>query len=137
MNMKRWFDAKLDKELAFAKIDYQVKEQHDAHVKCAMDYYHINTPYKDMFPDGRYIYYEGDDPLECVRLMKELFNFDPSLDNSQWGVHYPVEYCCTDPGEWCEQCPGKCEAFTVYGFDCPADMLEAVYIDHVCGPMGS
>jgi hypothetical protein len=35
----------------------------------------------DLFPEGRVIYYEGDDPEGFVAEIKKRFNFDPSADD--------------------------------------------------------
>lgn len=57
-----------------------------------------------LFPEGRHIYYEGDDPEGFRAEIREKFDFDP--------------------GEQPDQ-----------GFDCPAELLDAIYGGQY--PMGS
>lgn len=40
-------------------------------------------PWTDYYPNGRYVYYEGDDPHTFVREMKTKFNFDPSKEGKK------------------------------------------------------
>lgn len=37
--------------------------------------------WKDLFPDGRTIFYEGDDPTGFVRTVRSEFGFDPSASD--------------------------------------------------------
>ena len=64
--------------------------------------------WSEMFPDGRHIYYEGDDPKGFVEQIKAEFGFDPSKDE-HWG-----NGCC---------------------FHCPPEHLDAIYSGRF--PMGS
>jgi hypothetical protein len=63
----------------------------------------------DLFPEGRGIYYEGDDPEGFVAEIKTKYNFDPSADDG-WS--------------------------TSYRFFCPAHLLDSIYGDGNY-PMGS
>jgi hypothetical protein len=69
--------------------------------------------WQDLFPEGRHIYYEGHNPSQFVKEIKERFGFDPSLNNPLWGKRY--------------QRTKDCPAFTSYSFDCPAEHLDAIY----------
>lgn len=79
------------------------------------------TTWSDMFPDGRTIYYEGDDPQAFVEEIKQRFGFDPSEIGA---IHHWT-------GErfdgWTEE-RGYC-------FLCPAEYLDAIYGGDY--PMGS
>ena len=73
----------------------------------------------ELFPEGRYIFYEGDDPKGFVADMKRKFNFDPSKDPSwNWRRSVPRG------GSGCE-------------FLCPAHMLDEIYGCDSKYPMGS
>jgi hypothetical protein len=68
--------------------------------------------WRELRPEGREIYYEGDEPEKFVEEIKAEFGFDPSAYEF-WG-------------EWCEgddDCPG----FHSYPFHCPPGILDAVY----------
>lgn len=69
--------------------------------------------WSEMFPEGRHIYYEGDDPSGFVKEMKARFDFDPSLDNKWWGYGM-----CHNGG-----------TFLSYSFFCPPEILDAIYGD--------
>jgi hypothetical protein len=69
-------------------------------------------PWSELFPVGRHIYYEGDQPKEFRQQVKEEFGFDPAADNDGWGF-----LLGTSDGE----------VFRSYGFHCPAEHLDAVY----------
>ena len=68
--------------------------------------------WSEMFPNGRWIFYEGDDPKGFVREIKEKFGFNPSKGNPHWNKHGG------------------------YQFLCPAEHLDAIY-DSRKYPMGS
>lgn len=55
-------------------------------------------PWTDFYPDGRHVFYEGDDPHSFVREMKTKFNFDPSENNKSWN----------EESGWCFFLPGNC-----------------------------
>lgn len=55
-------------------------------------------PWTDYFPNGRHVFYEGDDPHSFVREMKTKFNFDPSKNNKMWNEEFG----------WCFFLPGHC-----------------------------
>ncbi len=59
--------------------------------------------WSELFPYGRLIFYEGDDPQGFVEEIKAKFGFDPSKDNSGWD----------EEGG--------------YSFFCPGDHLDAIY----------
>lgn len=63
-------------------------------------------------PEGRHIYYEGDDPQQFVEEIKAEFGFDPSADED-WAFLVPAD--------------DRAPAFYSYGFHCPAEHLDEVY----------
>ena len=63
------------------------------------------SSWSELFPDGRFIYYEGNNPEAFVEEIKRKFGFDPSKDNPKWGEVISVSY----------------------GFHCPAEYLDAIY----------
>lgn len=71
------------------------------------------TPWSELFPDGRVIIYEGDDPEEFTRQVEAEFGFDPGSDE-RWDWDNPDAY-------W---------------FHCPAEHLDAIY-GSSRWPMGS
>jgi hypothetical protein len=46
------------------------------------------TPWSELFPEGRVIYYEGDDQESFVSELKAKFNFDPSKDSLWSGLAF-------------------------------------------------
>jgi hypothetical protein len=66
--------------------------------------------WSDLFPEGRHIFYEGDDPAAFVRQIRAEFGFSPASD-PRWG----------------EQIDGDGMNFTSYSFHCPAEHLDAIY----------
>lgn len=68
-------------------------------------------PWSEMFPNGRFIYYDGDKPDEFVKEMKNKFKFDPSKNNDRW----------SDDGGHC--------------FFCPSYLLDKIYTGEY--PLGS
>ncbi len=91
--------------------------------------------WSDLFPDGRDIFYEGDDPVGFVNTIKAEFGFDPSADPN-WGVSFPAEDGYDpDAPPWVpetgrtysrDEIPPHGE-FTSYQFRCPAEHLDAIY----------
>lgn len=77
--------------------------------------------WKELRPEGRDIFYEGDNPQEFVEEIKAEFGFDPSADEG-WGVHIPGD--------------DSYPSFYSYGFHCPPGILDAVYSSDRW-PMGS
>lgn len=69
--------------------------------------------WSELFPDGRHIFYEGDDPDGFEKIMKDEFGIDLAAQKS-W--REPIE-----PDR-----PGG-EPFISYGFFCPPEHLDAVY----------
>lgn len=71
-----------------------------------------NLPkWSQLFPDGRYIFYEGDDPKGFVKEIKEKFSFDIPLDLDDY------------------------KEFNSFGFHCPVEHLDEIYGGKY--PMGS
>lgn len=68
--------------------------------------------WQELFPKGREIYYDGDQPAEFVEEIRAEFAFDPSADE-YWGVLIPGD----DPHD----------AFFSYSFHCPPGILDAIY----------
>lgn len=69
--------------------------------------------WSEMFPDGRWVFYEGDDPDGFADEMVAKFGFDPRKDNPSWGAEH---------GELEDE--GK---FTSYQFLCPGRCIDQVY----------
>jgi hypothetical protein len=69
--------------------------------------------WKDMFPAGRHVYYEGDDPEGFRAEIRAEFGFDPG-DSPLWG-------------DLISDGPDDPDAFRSYEFDCPAEHLDAIY----------
>ena len=59
--------------------------------------------WSELFPEGRHIFYEGDDPKGFAKEMKEKFSFDPSQNNPGWNKR------------------------SGYSFDCQVSALDKVY----------
>ncbi len=78
-----------------------------------------DTRWSSLFPRGRDVYYEGDDPAGFANLIEADFGFNPARDPN-WGM----------------QIEGNGFSFTSYGFHCPPENL-----DSICGndrfPLGS
>jgi hypothetical protein len=73
------------------------------------------STWRDLFPEGRTICYEGDDPAQfCQDILRE-FGFDPSAD-AAWGKHG----IGGDP-EWDD--PFGRDLW----FHCPPEHLDAIY----------
>lgn len=72
-----------------------------------------------LFPEGRHIFFEGDDPAAFVSQIEAEFGFSPARD-PRWG----------------EQIDDEDPIITSYSFHCPAEHLDAIYgTDRF--PMGS
>lgn len=59
--------------------------------------------WSEMFPGGRHIYYEGDNPRGFVKEIKEKFNYDVTAWNQYWTKK------------------------SGYGFHCPGKLLDKIY----------
>ena len=59
-------------------------------------------PWTDYYPNGRYVFYEGDDPHSFVREMKNKYNFDPSKEGRKNNFRW------NDECGWCFLLPGYC-----------------------------
>jgi hypothetical protein len=69
----------------------------------------------ELFPEGRHIFYEGDEPGKFAQQVHSEFGFDVTKD-AKWGVKYSDH--------------------TSYSFDCPPGLLDPIYgTDRF--PMGS
>jgi hypothetical protein len=62
----------------------------------------VPKKWSDRFPDGRWIFYEGDDPKGFAAEIKAKFGFDPSENNPRWRR-------------------------SSYLFECPVEHLDAIY----------
>jgi len=79
-------------------------------------------PWSKLFPEGRHIYYEGNDPVGFrAQIMKE-FGFDPGTSEG-WG-------------RWVETDREPEGGFYSYSFYCPVEHLDAIYGNDRF-PMGS
>ena len=65
-----------------------------------------------LFPEGRDLYYEGEQPGQFAEVIREEFGLDPSAD--------PL---------WGKQIEGEAGSAS-YGFHCPAEHLDALYAMH-------
>lgn len=72
----------------------------------------------ELFPNGRDIFYEGDDPDGFAEEIAVKYGFDPRTDRRWWDVI---------DGE---------EPFVAYQFHCPAHLLDAIY-GNSAYPLGS
>lgn len=61
------------------------------------------SKWSELFPHGRRLYYEGNDPESFCREIKKKFGVDPSENNQDW-----IE----ESG---------------YSWHCPARLLDAIY----------
>lgn len=50
--------------------------------------------WSEMFPNGRDVFYDGDNPKEFVKEMKEKFGFDPSENNNKWNKKSGYQFFC-------------------------------------------
>lgn len=66
----------------------------------------------EMFPQGRNLYYEGDDPEGFATDIAAKFGLDPRTDHHWWEV--------IDED-------GRSAPFQVYRFHCPPGLLDVVY----------
>jgi hypothetical protein len=69
-----------------------------------------DTTWSSLFPEGRHIFYEGDDPTRFVSQVEAEFGFNPARD-SRWG----------------EQVDGDDISFISYSFHCLPEHLDAIY----------
>lgn len=77
------------------------------------------STWSDLFPAGREIFYEGNDPIGFVQDVRTEFGFDPSRD-PRWGVRIELSG----------------DSFISYCFHCPPEHLDEIYgTDRF--PMGS
>jgi hypothetical protein len=45
------------------------------------------TSWRELFPAGRTIFYEGDEPCKFANYIRSEFCFDPSADPDWWNGH--------------------------------------------------
>lgn len=50
--------------------------------------------WKDMFPNGRILFYEGNDPKGFAKEMLTKHGFDPSKDNTHWNAEHGYSFLC-------------------------------------------
>jgi hypothetical protein len=77
--------------------------------------------WRELFPGGRCIFYDGDDPDGFAREVRAEFGFDPAAD-PHWSravMHGPGGEEMPDP-------LGRS-----YGFHCPPEHLDAIYSDRL------
>lgn len=72
----------------------------------------VTMTWRELFPEGRHVFYEGTDPDEFRQQIRDEFSFDPGSDPG-WGARVGDE---SDPG-----------SSLSYGFDCPPAHLDAIY----------
>jgi len=77
------------------------------------------TTWSSLFPQGRHIFYEGDDSIGFASQIEAEFGFSPALD-PRWG----------------ERIDGDGPGFISYSFHCPPEHLDAIY-GNSRFPMGS
>jgi hypothetical protein len=80
-----------------------------------------NPSWAQLFPNGREIFYEGDEPDKFAAHLAETYGLDPRADPRWWEVI---------DGD------GDMEPFVVYGFRCPAHLLDLIY-GNSAYPLGS
>ena len=86
-----------------------------------------NNTWAELFPDGRTIFYEGDDPEAFRKLVKTEFGFDPSEHPGDLtGLYNRLD--APRESTWDEQ--------HGWSFHCPAEHLNAIYSNSRF-PMGS
>ena len=85
------------------------------------------TPWADLFPNGRIIYYEGNNPRGFVKEIKAEFGFDPSKDRLWKGG--PVSLV-DNKGRV------RLTMHAEKAFHCPARLLDKIY-GTAKYPMGS
>lgn len=68
--------------------------------------------WSELFPDGRYIFYEGDDPESFVKEMKNSFGLNLTFDWDEF------------------------KEFNAFGFHCPSKFIDEIYGNGKY-PMGS
>ncbi|MFG1883777.1 hypothetical protein [Micromonospora sp. NPDC049102] len=68
------------------------------------------SAWRNLYPQGRHIFYEGDDPAGFAEEVRAEFGFDPTAD-PHWGTRIGSE----DNG------------FDSYSFYCPGDLLDSIY----------
>ena len=77
------------------------------------------TTWAELFPNGRDIFYEGNEPDEFAAEIAAKYGFDPRTDRRWWEV--------VEDGE---------EPFVSYRFRCPARLLDEIYGNDAY-PLGS
>ena len=90
------------------------------------------TTWRELFPEGRHVFYEGDDPEGFCAEINAGFGFDPSNqachpDGCGWlsSTDRPGARICRDRLPWGITVEGN-ESPT-YFFWCPPEHLDAIY----------
>jgi len=90
-----------------------------------------DTTWRELFPNGRSIYYEGDQPEQFRQQILDEFGFD--VASPEHRAHY------TDTGDprpndtwpewipWNDGIPRDEDGFWSYSFHCPEEYLDAIY----------
>jgi hypothetical protein len=74
--------------------------------------------WSELHPDGRDIYYEGDDPEKFAQEIRAEFGFDPS-DDELWGG--PPIMLGLNGEHWADLFD------RIYYFHCPPEHLDEIY----------
>jgi hypothetical protein len=82
--------------------------------------------WRELFPEGRDLFYDGDDPDGFAAEIKARFGFDPSKSPTGGRLLWGVPVTLADG-----------ELFTAYPFACPPEHLDAIYPDASGYPVGS
>src|ERR1022692_2151285 len=70
----------------------------------------VDSTWSSLFPEGRDIFYEGDDPAGFVWQIRTEFGFSPAID-PHWAAQIEDDTC----------------SFVSHRFYCPPEHLDAVY----------
>lgn len=93
------------------------------------------STWRELFPEGRHIFFEGEDPAAFIDEIRRLYGLDPLLfEVTQWRDGEIIcNYRNPDPAGLIREFPFKTDAFTV-SLDCPPAILDEIYTGY---PMGS
>jgi hypothetical protein len=114
----------------------------------------VNSPafWRETRPEGRHIFYEGDDPAAWIDKIRHDFGLDPArfMVRVWGGGEICNTLCVPDPADFirhgsltyklmgpprADPWPGEW-TFTVE-IDCPPNLLDEIYTSDEYGPMGS
>ncbi len=79
-----------------------------------------DTTWRELYPEGRALVYEGNSPEEFRAEIKAEFGFDPADDFDPGPGLRHLEW-----GEWFETDRG--DRYQVFEFLCPSEHLDAIY----------